>query len=185
MREILFRGKRKFNGEWAEGDLRQFNPYGLNYVNGESKRTFIIADERKNGGTEYEVIPDTVGQYTGLTDKNGTKIFEGDILKGKHDWVNWNTSFGNDEEVFLEQKIRGAYGKYIDRKASDIFGQRYHYFRNYAVEYYAPIGGWRVRNGSCFHGLTKNYIINRDLEVIGNIHDNPELLKGENRCEID
>ena len=172
MREILFRGKRVVNGEWVEGY----------YVYDEIEQTAYIHYLNKHPcGWDlipFKVIPETVGQYTGLCDKNGKRIFEGDILKGKHEWKNWNTSFGNDEQDFLEQKIRSAYGKYIDKAASDIFGKRYHYFRNYAVEYYASDGGWRVRNGSCFHALTKSYVFNRELEVIGNIHDNHELLKG-------
>lgn len=166
MYEILFRGKRVDNGEWVYGNYA--------FTDNDGKQHFIF----QNNAFEYAVIPETVGQYTGLTDKNGKRIFEGDIVKGKHDWVNWNTSLGNDEQYFLEQKIRSAYGKCIDKMASDIFGTRYHYFRNYGVEYYAPNGGYRVRNGSCFHALTKNYIFNRELEVIGNIHDNPELIGG-------
>ena len=55
---------------------------------------------------------------------------------------------------------------------------RYFYYRNYAVEYYAKNGGYRARNGGQFHALTQSYIYNSDLEVIGNIHDNPELMKG-------
>ena len=161
MREILFRGRRR-NGEWIEG----------NYIFWNKKH--CIYD-----GIYYEVLPETVGQYTELCDKNGKKIFEGDILKGKHQWRNWNTSFGNDEKDFLEQKIRGAYGKYIDKTANEFIKRRYHYFRNYAVEYYAPYGGYRVRNGGQFHRLDKSYIFNRELEIIGNIHDNPELLRKE------
>lgn len=179
MREILFRGKRVDNGEWVEGYY-----YKAKYYRADKELCDYITiphpNEENRGSEHFMVIPETVGQYTGLTDKNGTKIFEGDILKCKHDWQNWNTSLGNDEKDFFEQKIRNAYGKYIDKTASDIFGWRYHYFRNYAVEYYAPHGGFRIRNGGQFHDLTSNYILNRNLEIIGNIHDNPELFKGEN-----
>ncbi len=61
MREILFRGKRKDNGEWAEGDFsRAFKSFGA-----------MIVFQNKDDEMAYEVDPLTIGQFTGLTDKNG------------------------------------------------------------------------------------------------------------------
>lgn len=157
-RELLFRGKRIDNGEWIEG--------GYCYCDNKSYITIsvqYIPDTRDWDEADYyekhpvykpkfiEVIPNTVGQYTGLTDKNGKKIFEGDIVHYLYelDIGYWNS----DQNSVIEWRSTGFY-------MNGIFG----------TNKYACLNGWLVGiphgDGKCF-------------EVIGNIHDNPELLKGD------
>ena len=129
MREILFRGKTIL-GKWIEGDLLQYLGCGKVY----------IAQYYKGAGGQ-EVIPETVGQYTGLTDKNGKKIFEGDIIKciSRFD--------AKDMVVIFET----AEFHLVDC-------QRY--------KNYTECCGYRQFG-------------TMETEVIGNIHDNPELLRGD------
>ena len=143
MREILFRGKRKSNGEWAYG----------NFVRGcVDDFAYIVEFGNKELCRNYvEVIPETVGQFTGLTDKNGKRIFEGDMIKPFDDEI---------DKMVVEfrqgQFLLCSYGE-----------------RGYMAEY-----GWEESgNYGCFEAEPLSSY-GDDIEVIGNIHDNPELLKG-------
>ena len=143
MREILFRGKRKDNGEYKKGD----------WVFGDLVR---LKDGEKTLTMIYgfgEVDAETVGQYTGLTDKNGTKIFEGDIIQTCRKGLRGEKTF----------KYVIKYGTYIPLEyCKDA------YLQFETIGFYAFDGERSFQLG--------NYL--QMLEVIGNIHDNPELLGG-------
>ena len=136
MREVLLRGKRTDNGEWIEGSL-----LGIDWCDKPS--TYSIAPNTPVS-VFYSVIPETVGQYTGLTDTNGVRIFEGDIVR------------------YAERRLGGEDVSVAFPVTFDEGGFcAHHYFLNNGL-----------RNG--LGGNTKL----EEIEVIGNIHDNSELLKG-------
>ena len=132
-REILYRGKRVDNDEWAFGDLitsknkYYIHPKGNSFqVDGVLSRLIVL----------HEVKPETVGQFTGLLDDKGNKIFEGDIVKCKglsltYEYVNHEVCYSEDYAKFVLGGPESDYG-----------------FEEYS-----------------------------DVEVLGNIYDNKELLK--------
>lgn len=145
-REILFRGKcvsdSKYAGEWVTGG----------YVAPDAdckKRNEGLIVEYFGGNTTitYHVDPDTVGQFTGLVDKNGKRVFEGDILE----CVSWNEFWSVDGKP-LEQFRRRL-----------LVGHRNGAF--VCIE----------RQQAPFDDKVWDIISNHDCIIIGNIHDNPEL----------
>jgi len=143
MREILFRGKRKDNGEWVEGYyIQKQNPHTVDGL----PISHLIFDVYPFC---RDVDPDTVGEYTGLTDKNGTMIFEGDILRG------WDTY---QDEYCIAGTVMYGEGQFD----SDIYKYQ----------------GWYLRSGEDRRDdISQEAIEFFGYEVAGNVHDNPELLE--------
>lgn len=153
MREIKFRGKRKDNGEWVYGDL--LKPFKSQfYVLDYSKFDYDCFEHIGEVAEEFEVIPETVGQFTGLKDKNGKEVYEGDILrippKDKYEEHTYN-SF----EVFYHDN---------DCSPTDC----------------GLVFGRLKPHGNSAGGYSGYKLIPKHISafvVIDNIHDNPELLK--------
>ena len=134
MREILFRGKTS-DGEWVEGDLLQ-----ARYHSGHIEYQIM---PQTPVSSAVPVLPETVGQYTGLTDRNGKRIFEGDICKFKR---------FNDVHI----------GKVVFNVTTASF-----------IMWYQPIVG------AYGEKATQKMLLSvcDNIEVVGNIHDNPELME--------
>ncbi len=140
MREILFRGKRIEDGQWVEGHYHFANwylPPSMEIVD----RTHYIL--QIGHGDADNIDPETVGQFTGLTDKNGKKIFEGDICRFRE----WNKG-----EMCWIGKVHFEHQQFM-------------------------ISGVPNKECETMFELCMSRFIPENIEVIGNIHDNPELLE--------
>ena len=136
MREILFRGKRLDNGDWVYGYYVHIGPVSC-------QRAYIIP-EYASSLYVNEVDPSTVGQYTGLKDKNGKRIWEGDIIDASAEWWDASGPAGHSSPIIPVEWC----------------------------EYYC--GFYPFANYDCDCGV---FIYANNCIVIGNVHDNPELLE--------
>lgn len=157
-REILFKAKRADNGEWVEGSLitgvflrgGKYIPYILNADLAEYD---CFEDFNEENGI-FEVIPETLCQYTGLNDKNGKRIWENDILRYSYEYPG---------SPWLKQ------GEDIKYRVGAVFWQEWR-------------GAWAVcgrgKNRSTNQDVFTYCRNPNRVEVIGNIFDNTELLEG-------
>jgi uncharacterized phage protein (TIGR01671 family) len=114
MREIKFRGLTKDRKKWLIGDL--------NHINGEVyifERDSVCLDSID----AFEVIPETIGQYTGLKDKNGKEIFEGDLVNFRANYTSKKAGYMNGEIVItsFSLEIHNEHGEYNAQEETDEF----------------------------------------------------------------
>ena len=138
MREILFKGKRLDNGEWITGHLLRYDDGRARIVPNNTDIFCFEKDESIIQTVAHRIAPETVGQYTGFVDKNGKKIFEGDIV-----------SICNSKTFFFIV------------------------YWNHAVKSFILKTTVNGVNGIDCNVLNST----QDIEVVGNIYDNPELIK--------
>lgn len=143
-REILFRAKKVDGGEWVYGYI--VKKHGLYFL-------YDIKNSDTCRQNNYLVEEDTICQYTGLTDKNGKQIFEGDILRG------FQYPFCHD----------GEYNYYAEIIFADCSFMTYTHKNPLSC----------VRGISDGNTELMECWVSEDWEVIGNIYDNPELLEGD------
>lgn len=141
MREYLFKGKRKDNEEWVYGNLVHITE---TYKGEEDIQECNIYQIITYDGIGFDVIPETVGQYTGLKDKNEVKIYDGDIIQ--------------------YENIHKGVVKYSEKYAQFILKET-----DNLLDECEALGEFNVKV----------------FEVIGNIHDNPELLEKEQKCLVE
>jgi len=153
MREIEFRAKGLRKNKWFCGDLLTRTQDGA----------CLIVDYYNKDGVKYiEVNKNTIGQYTGLKDKNGKKIFEGDIVKyTRKDMYCPEASFHRKDLISLHivcwsEEECGFYHEHYDLASHRIIGS----------------GNLNFEDSRAKENI---------IEIVGNIYDNPELLKGEER----
>ena len=148
MREIVFRGKKVNDGMWIQGYL--FQCWG---------RAYILWGMTNDTPTMHDVKPETVGQFTGLVDKNGKMIFEGDIVRFIWWW------FDGAER---ESELTGTIVYSSDNMSFQLKGVKNKEWRDFVgadehdMDYLTP--------------FSELNFCDADFEIIGNIHDNPELL---------
>lgn len=161
MREILFCGKRVDDGEWVMGQvvIRPDHDNGCEkYFICETKHLFICCLNKMP--CTYEVDPSTVGQYTGLKDRNGDRIFEGDIVQ-----IWW---LGDESDPPVKYKAVVEFGN-----PNCEFDWGYQLRPLDYIPYNLDILLWvEDENDLAF------------CEVIGNVHDNPELLEANDDVPV-